>query len=287
MELSQLRMFKTIADLGSIARAAEELHCVPSNITTRIRKLEEELGQDLFVRQGRGLRLSQNGQVFLEHVNKILIQCDAAKQSMQQDIHPTGLFKLGAIESSAMSRLPSLLAAFHQEYPDVQIQFQTDRWPVLQHEVLNFRLDAAVIAAKPTHPNIGFAALYQEPLILIAPATHPIIQSPQDLAGLGFFMWPAGCPYRQILESWTKSLDIPIHITDMASNGAILGCVSAGAGLAMVPKSIFDRFIQKSEIHHYQFDALTPVTNYFIWNKNVTKHPAKEAFLSLANRLNI
>ncbi|MEC8483781.1 MAG: LysR family transcriptional regulator, partial [Pseudomonadota bacterium] len=95
MELSQLRMFKTIADLGSIARAAEELHCVPSNITTRIRKLEEELGQDLFVRQGRGLRLSQNGQVFLEHVNKILIQCDAAKQSMQQDIRPTGLFKLG------------------------------------------------------------------------------------------------------------------------------------------------------------------------------------------------
>ncbi len=284
MELSQLRMFKTIADVGSIARAAEELHCVPSNITTRIRKLEEELGQNLFIRQGRGLLLSQSGELFLEHVNKILIQCDEAKQSIKADIRPSGLLKLGAIESSAMSRLPSLLAAFHQAYPDVQIQFQTDRWPALQQEVLNFRLDAAVIAAKPTHPNIGYAPLYQEPLILVAPATHPPINNPKDLAGQGFFMWPVSCPYRQLLENWTNDLGIQIHITDIASNGAILGCVSSGAGLSLVPKSIFDRFIEKTDIHCYQFEVLAPVTNYFIWNKNVTRHPAKDAFLSLARQ---
>ncbi|PPA01372.1 LysR family transcriptional regulator, partial [Pseudomonas sp. MWU12-2312b] len=62
MELSQIRMFKTVAELGSIARAAEMLHCVPSNITARIKALEAELGVALFLREGRGLRISPSGQ---------------------------------------------------------------------------------------------------------------------------------------------------------------------------------------------------------------------------------
>lgn len=65
MELSQLRMFKTVCDTGSIARAAEVLHCVPSNITARLKSLERELGTPLFFREGRGLRVSPAGEVFL------------------------------------------------------------------------------------------------------------------------------------------------------------------------------------------------------------------------------
>ena len=61
MELAQIRMFKTVADTGSIARAAEVLHCVPSNITARLKTLEAELGTELFYRQGRGLRISPAG----------------------------------------------------------------------------------------------------------------------------------------------------------------------------------------------------------------------------------
>ena len=79
MELSQLLMFKKVADLGSIARAAEQLHCVPSNITARIKNLEEELEELLFIRKGRGLVLSPSGVIFLEYTNKILTLCDEAK----------------------------------------------------------------------------------------------------------------------------------------------------------------------------------------------------------------
>ena len=79
MELSQLRMVKAVAECGSIALAAEQLHCVPSNITTRIKQLESELGTALFTRAGRGLRISAAGQVFLGYSEQILALVDQAQ----------------------------------------------------------------------------------------------------------------------------------------------------------------------------------------------------------------
>jgi DNA-binding transcriptional LysR family regulator len=90
VELSQLRMFKKIADNGSIAKAAEQLHCVPSNITTRIKKLEGELGEQLFIRKGRGLVLSPAGVVFWTYANQILSLCDEAKRVLSSDTPPIG-----------------------------------------------------------------------------------------------------------------------------------------------------------------------------------------------------
>ena len=98
MELQQLRMFKAIADFGSIAKAAEKLHCVPSNITTRIKHLEGELGEKLLIRQGRGVILSPSGSLFLEYVNKILMLSDESKRAITAGSPPAGKLSIGAIE---------------------------------------------------------------------------------------------------------------------------------------------------------------------------------------------
>ena len=148
MELSQLRMFKKIADIGSIARAAEQLHCVPSNITTRIKNLEEELGELLFIRKGRGLVLSPSGVIFLEYTNKILTLCDEAKRSISSESPPTGQLSIGVIESSATSRLPRLLSQYHRSYPEVKIEFSTDTWNNLENKVVKHEIDGAIIAVK-------------------------------------------------------------------------------------------------------------------------------------------
>jgi DNA-binding transcriptional LysR family regulator len=111
MELAQIRMFKTVAELGSIARAAEVL-CVPSNITARIKSLEAELGVALFLREGRGLRISPSGQTFLAYASKILALTAEAKRAVDPAAEPFGPLRIGAIESSATGRLPRLLAKF-------------------------------------------------------------------------------------------------------------------------------------------------------------------------------
>ena len=123
MELSQLRMFKTVADQGSIAKASEILHCVPSNITNRMKLLERELGVALFIRKGRGLVITPSGEILLGYASKILAFCQEARRALESSSEPSGILRIGAIESAATGRLPAVLSKFHHDYPAVQMQF--------------------------------------------------------------------------------------------------------------------------------------------------------------------
>lgn len=281
MELSQLLMFKKVADLGSIARAAEQLHCVPSNITARIKNLEEELDELLFIRKGRGLVLSPSGVIFLEYTNKIITLCDEAKRSISFGTTPTGRLSIGAIESSATSRLPKLLSTYHQTYPEVKIEFSTDTWKNLENKVLKHEIDGAIIAVKSAHPKINCEKIYEEELVIIASSMFDNIDSAESLIGKNIYMWPDGCPYRKALENWLSESNISVPITSIASYGTILGCVSSGAGVSLVPKGIYEQFKSLDGIKGYSIFELKPIHNYFIWNKETGYHSAKDAFLEL------
>ncbi|HWH87717.1 MAG TPA: LysR family transcriptional regulator [Pseudomonas sp.] len=281
MELSQLIMFKAVADLGSIVRASERLHCVPSNITNRIKILERELGVSLFIRKGRGLVISPSGRLFLNYANRILSLCEESQRALDPLSAPSGDFRIGAIESSATGRLPKVLSRYHQLYPAVQMQFSTGDWSQLSADVLSHKLDGAVIAVRPEHPDLESMEIYKEDLVLIASPSAGSIRQPEDLHGVDLFMWPEGCPYRKALVNWLERHEVTSSITSIASYGTILGCVSSGAGVSLVPKGIFEQFRQVGDIQGYFFKDLTPVTNYFIWNKHVEFHRAKDKFADL------
>lgn len=105
MDLTQLKMFCLVARTGSLARAAELLHRVPSNLTTRLRQLEQELGADLFIREKQRLRLSPVGHNFLCYAQRILALSEEAL-NMTHHGEPSGNFALGTMESTAATRLP-------------------------------------------------------------------------------------------------------------------------------------------------------------------------------------
>ncbi|SEN20172.1 DNA-binding transcriptional regulator, LysR family [Pseudomonas sp. ok272] len=281
MELSQLTMFKVVAEQGSIIRASELLHCVPSNITNRIKTLEKELGVSLFIRSGRGLIISPSGELFLSYTHKILSLCQEARRAIDPGAAPSGTLKIGAIESSATGRLPTLLSKYHQRYPSVQMQLSTGTWTQLSNDVRSHKLDGAVIAIKNEHPDIECVEIYKEELVIIASPAMKHIKTPQDLSGKNIFMWPEGCPYRKALENWLDKHRISTTITSIASYGTILGCISAEAGVSLVPKGIFDKFKLIGNINGYTFTDLTPIQNYFIWSKHTGTHRAKDTFAEM------
>ena len=281
MELSQLNMFKVVAEQGSIIRASELLHCVPSNITNRIKLLERELGVSLFIRQGRGLVISPSGKLLLSYTNKILSLCQETRGALHPGSEPSGVLNIGAIESSATGRLPKLLSKYHQKYPSVQLQLSTGVWTQLLNDVLAHKLDGAVIAVKNQHPDIDYIEIYNEKLVLITSPLVGTINTPQDLSGKNIFMWPEGCPYRKSLNNWLSEHQLSPSITNIASYGTILGCVSSGAGISLVPKGVFDQFKKIGNINGYTFEDLMPIQNYFVWNKNIGAHRARDAFADL------
>lgn len=176
MELAQIRMFKTVSDTGSIARAAEVLHCVPSNITARIKSLEAELGVALFYRYGRGLRISPAGEVFLTYAAKILALTDEAKRAVDPSAEPSGPLRIGAIESSATGRLPRLLAKFHARFPSVSLELSTGTWSQLLDDTLSHKLDGVIVAVDVERPLLKRTFMYREDLVLIAsPSLDPCV----------------------------------------------------------------------------------------------------------------
>src|SRR5260221_12724214 len=105
MDLVELHIFKTVAELGGITRAATALHRVQSNVTTRVKQLEERLGAKLFHRQGRKLVLSSEGRLLLTYADRLLRLSTEAQAAMKGHA-PHGLFRLGSLASTAAARLP-------------------------------------------------------------------------------------------------------------------------------------------------------------------------------------
>jgi DNA-binding transcriptional LysR family regulator len=281
MELSQLRMFRTVANVGSMARAADLLHCVPSNITARIKNLEDELGVRLFHRDGRKLRISSAGETFLAYAEKILSLADEAVHAVSHNGPPRGRFVLGAIESSATGRLPRLLARYQAAYPDVTLQVCTGTWSQLLDDIRSRTIDAAVVAVDVADPALVSQPVYVEPLILIAPESMGALRTAEDLRDKTIFMWPEGCPYRAALVGWLSKHGESIPITNIASYGTIVGCVSAGAGVSLVPKGVYERYALGTRMKGYKFPELPDVQNHLIWSAATSRNRAREAFVSL------
>ena len=281
MEIHQLRMFQSIVECGSMVQAAQQLHCVPSNVTTRIKQLEQELGTELFHREGKRLQLTASGEIFLGYCHKILALCNEAKQSVHPDAPPSGPLKIGAIESSATTRLPHLLAKVHQLYPDVSVQIITGTWKQLLLDVSQHKLDGAIVAGNIEFPLLNKLNIYQEDMMLIVPPSFDEIRCQEDLIGKEIFMWTEGCPYRAALEAWLKLKNISLPITSITSYTTIIGCVSAGSGVSLVPKSIYEQYKHYAHFKGYAFKQLSSMQNIFFWHQNIHHHKARDAFLSL------
>lgn len=172
MDLTQLRMFCCVAETGSVARAAEQMHRVPSNLTTRLRQLELELGADLFIREKQRLRLSPMGHNFLCYANRILALSEEA-MSITHAGEPAGNFPLGSMESTAATRLPNLLAAYHQRYPKVSLSLITGTSGEIIEQVRAGTLATALVDGPVQHDELHGCRSFDEQLVIISCLERP------------------------------------------------------------------------------------------------------------------
>src|SRR3954467_15251098 len=125
MDAGDLRVFEAVARLGGMNRAAAELHTVQSNVTARIRQLEDELGTALFQRNSRGVVLTQAGPRLLPYAARGTNLLADAKRAVADDGTPRGPLVIGSLETTAGLRLPGVLAAFAERYPQADLELAT------------------------------------------------------------------------------------------------------------------------------------------------------------------
>ena len=255
IDLSSLEIFKAVAEQGGITKAAARLHRVQSNVTTRVKQLEERLGTALFIRRNRRLTLSPDGRRLLAYADRLLRLSSEAEAALR-DGRPSGTLTLGALESTAATRLPPILARYHRTFPDVRLDLVTGTTGALLGKVANHEVDAAFVAEPITVVDLDVEPVFIEELVVIAPKTAGRIRRPHDVGRATLIAFATGCSYRRRLEAWLDGAKVvPERILEFGSYHAIVACVAAGAGIAVVPRSVLRVSLGRADVAAYRLPA--------------------------------
>ncbi|GES43642.1 LysR family transcriptional regulator [Rhizobium dioscoreae] len=283
MDVSDLKVFEAVSRHGSMNRAAQELHTVQSNVTARIRALEEELGVSLFQRHARGVSTTPAGQRILPFVGRITKLLADARTAARDDGEPGGTLSLGSLETTTALRLSPLLGQFAKTYPQVRLVVATGTTRRLIDDVVSCRVEGAFVAGPVSHPDLEQEVIFQEELVLV---TSPAIGGMEDLAciaDLKTIVFQIGCSYRQRLESLLADMGIVTSKPlEFGSLDTIVSCVSAGVGITLLPKGVVAAAARKGRVAIHEIPPeRSLVDTLFVRRKDAYTSSAMTALLDM------
>ena len=266
LDLRSLEIFRAVAVEGSVSKAAIKLNRVQSNISTRVKQLEQKLDKSLFLRRNRGLTLTPDGHLLLSYTERLLQLSMEARDALAAG-KPAGVFRIGTMESTAAAHLPEILSHYHERHPDVQIELETDTAGGLLERLVHYDIEVAFVAEPVAFERISTKPVFEERLILVAPKSFPPLENSREISGKTVIAFEAGCAYRRYLEDWLLEAGIvPGAIMAVGSYLAILACVSAGTGYAVVPQSVLDIVSTKGQFQRYALpDNVSHIKTLLAW----------------------
>ncbi|WP_244437482.1 LysR family transcriptional regulator [Roseivivax isoporae] len=235
--MRQLQTLVAVADTGSFAAAARIVNLTASAVSQQIQALEGELGVVLFDRRTRPPRLNAKGEEVVRAargVVRILTETRAAISGGRT----AGVLKIGAIRTVSMQLVPLAFAAIRPAYPDLTFDLKVGMSEGLMADVAAGRLDAAVVAEHVGVPTgLIWRPVLTEPLVLAAPAGAEGRDAAALLSDLPFIRYETGVPLARQIETELSRMGVrPAGIAVTNTMPAIVGCVAAGLGVAVVPR---------------------------------------------------
>jgi DNA-binding transcriptional LysR family regulator len=284
MDAADLRVFQSVADTGSMNKAALELNTVQSNVTARIKSLEDEVGLALFERTNRGVTLTAAGRRLLPFAARAARLLDDAKRAVADDGTPAGALVVGSLETTAALRLSPVLAEFAATYPAVDLSLRTGTSCELIDQVLDRSLEGAYVCGPVDHPDLLVEPFFHEELVIL---TAPAIADFEILAAqpnLKIIVLKAGCSYRLQLEAMLARRGIVgVRQLEFGTLEAIISCVGAGLGVTLLPRALIGSVWKQGRVAvHALPDSEKWVETVFIRHREAFVSSALRAFLDLA-----
>ena len=227
LDVESLRTFTTVLDLGGMTRAAEALDISQSAVSWKIKRLEEKVGRDLLIREGRTLRPSRDGRELLGYARTIVDTHDEAVSRLESS-ELTGTVKLGTTEEISAARMCDVLARFNRIHPGAMIEFVVDGSSRLDAMLHRGDLDVAVLQVLPDECRASDTILWRESLVWVcAPDwTYETGTVPLITFGNGGF-------YRPLAERALDGAGIPFTISFSGPSAAsVIGAAEAEIGRA-------------------------------------------------------
>jgi LysR family transcriptional regulator, transcription activator of glutamate synthase operon len=243
LELRQLQYFVKVARKQHVTQAAEELHVAQSAVSRQIHQLEEELGVQLFIQKGRNLQLTSVGRLFLDRVESILADLERAKSEIHEFLNPeAGEIRIGFPHSLGIYLLPTVVAEFRKDHPNVKFRLRQGTYNSLIRDVMKGEIDLAFISPFPEkHEHVSGELLLQEELYAILPQSHVLSQHQsirlEQLKDDSFVMFSEEYSLRSIVfEACAKAGFVPQIGFEGEETDTIRGLVAAGMGVSLLPE---------------------------------------------------
>lgn len=243
MELRQIKYFIEVAKREHVTEAANALHVAQSAVSRQIFNLEEELGVDLFIREGRTVRLTRIGQVFLEHMERAVNVIEDAKQEVEEYLDPDqGTLHIGFSASLASYILPTAILYFRKQYPNVKFVLNQGSHSELMNAVIKGEMNIALVGPLPTeHEKVKSTVLFTEDIVALLSANHPLSNRSAlkliELRDDSFILFPKGFVLRDVIMEGCLQRGFQPNVSFEGKDlDAIKGLVSAGLGVTLLPE---------------------------------------------------
>jgi len=255
LTLYQLRIFLTVAEEGSLTRAAERLFLTQPAVSQHIRTLEKQIGTQLFERGRRGMRLTPAGEVLVEYAQRILrLTIEAQQAALVASQKIFGDFQLGASPGVGACLAPRWIHRLHEQYPDMRVRLRTDKTPVVIRELVRGDIDIAIVEGEIEIGPFFVTPLWDEEIVLVVGPEHPWWGrdkvDPRELHDQGFIMREPESLTRAWEVQTLSKYGVHAHpVAELDSPSAIKRAVQSGLGIALLPQFAIQQEINEGRLH--------------------------------------
>jgi DNA-binding transcriptional LysR family regulator len=285
-DFKDLELFVAVAEAGSIARAAERCHTVASAVSKRLSDMEESFGTALLSRGARGVELTSAGHAFLVKARKLLDQAGQLEEEIQK--HSAGLrgqVTVFANMSAIVEFLPTVLASFLKQHPDIHVHLEQHISEHIATAVKENSADLGIVGDLPTLDQLTTIPFRQDELVLVTRRDHAAAKHTSivfsEIAELPFVGLDANSSLHYVLAKAAadcgKRLDLRIRV---ASFDAACAMVAAGLGVTILPRLAIAPYVQAFDLASIKLSDAWAVRQLFICvRSDQPLHPAAQLLL--------
>jgi DNA-binding transcriptional LysR family regulator len=292
VDLGQIEAFVQVAHHKSFSKAAESLFLTQPSVTARIQALERDLGEPLFERNGRGVRLTEMGTTFLPFARRSLKALQDGRDAIEGMRNlEIGSLKLGSALTVSTYVLPKILKKYCSTYPGVEVSVHTGRSEQVLQMVLQDEVHCA-LERTVTHPEIATVPLYEDDLVMVASPDHRLAikktASIEDVGHEALILFDRGSSYNQLIQGVFRQHGIvPKTMMEMDTIEGTKKMVEEGLGIALLPKLSTERELELGRLVPVSV-ANTPLPKRqiaLIFRKHRKQPRAVMAFFQLLSEL--
>jgi len=283
MNTNDLKIFEAVAQSGSFTKAADLMFTVQSNVTARIKSLEEEFDTKLFSRTSRKVDLTEEGKILMHYAKQIQHLVQEAKNEIKSSDIVTGHLAIGCMETTMALKAPEILLSFAQKYPNIELEFKSEDRDVLISDVLNYKLDAAFVSAPLNTNGLKQIKIKEEQLVILASSKQPSLNKLVTQEPLKSIVFDNGCIFRERLESWFTHKGVHNYKSiELNSIEGIINFVEAGLGISLLPEEIISQYYQNRKICTYPLSKqLGTMTTLLVYRKDKAPSKALQSFIDM------